>query len=277
MAEENKVVEEKKVLPTGESPDNDNTDNSGLERPSDKISALEEQALAMGWRSKEHWEGDPDEFVDAKEFVQRQKFYDRIETQSKKIKDLEKSLNMLSEHHKKVYETSYKKALEDLKAERLDALEAGEYRKAAEIEDRIDEVKREAEVTKTVATTPKSEPDPGFVRWVSANQWYVTDLTLRNEADRIGIAYAAIYKDKPADEIVEYVAKEIRRLHPEKFRNPNKDRASVVEGSSSKNKPTKSVDIDLTEEEERAMKTFIRQGIMTKDDYMKEIKRVKGL
>ena len=33
-------------------------------------------------------------------------------------------------------------------------------------------------------------------------------------------------------------------MHPEKFRNPNKDRASVVEGSSGKQKPTKSVDID---------------------------------
>jgi hypothetical protein len=240
---------------------------------------MEEQALAMGWRSKEHWEGDPDEFVDAKEFVQRQKFYDRIETQSKKIKDLEKSLNMLSEHHKKVYETSYKAALEDLKEQKVQALEQGEYRKVQEIENRIDQVKEEAKVQLQAVEAPaRKEPDPGFIRWVNVNQWYVNDPMLRQEADRIGIAYAALYKDKPADEIVDYVAKEIKRMHPEKFRNPNKDRASVVEGSSSKAKPDKSEgNYALTEEEERAMKTFIRQGIMTKDEYLKEIKRVKGL
>ena len=33
----------------------------------------------------------------------------------------------------------------------------------------------------------------------------------------------------------------------------------------------------MTEEEKRVMNTFIRQGIMTKDDYISELKKTKGV
>lgn len=267
-----------------EGPDSDAVDHVEGQSPKDKpapqkSNAVEEQAMQMGWRPKEEWDGDPDEFVDAKEFVSRQKFYDRIDSQNRKIKDLEKTLGVLTEHHKKVYETSYKQALVDLRAQKVKALEEGEYEKVAKIEEQIDETKEKAVIAQQALRQPQQQgPHPEFMAWVNENRWYAEDAQLRSEADRIGIAYAALYNDKPAEEIVKYVAKEIKRLHPDKFRNPNKDRASVVEGGAKSKPASKSAsDYTLTEDEERTMKTFIRQGIMTKDEYIKELQRVKGI
>ena len=81
-----------------------------------QLSPIEEKALEMGWRPQEEWDGEPEDFIDAKEFVRRQPLFDKIEQTTKALKDLKKGHEALIQHHLKVKETEYNRALETLKA-----------------------------------------------------------------------------------------------------------------------------------------------------------------
>lgn len=79
--------------------------------------------------------------------------------------------------------------------------------------------------------------------------------------------------------MLKYVKTRIKTLYPERFQNPNRSRPSSVEGSSTastRNSESRDTFM-LTDDEKRAMNTFVRQGVMTKEEYIKEIKRVKGV
>jgi hypothetical protein len=113
--------------------------------------------------------------------------------------------------------------------------------------------------------------------WVDNNNWYNSDTELREAADALGLSYAKVHPEVSPDQVLDYVAKKIKAAYPEKFTNQNRNRPSSVEGAgNSAQKSSKGVDIDMSEEEVRIMNTFVRQGIMTKEEYMKELKAIKG-
>ena len=61
-------------------------ENLNQEQEQPTLSPIEEKAIQMGWRPKDQFEGDEEEFIDAKEFVRRQPLFDRIENQNKQLK-----------------------------------------------------------------------------------------------------------------------------------------------------------------------------------------------
>ena len=67
-----------------------------------ELSPIEQKAISMGWRPKDQFEGDEEEFIDAKEFVRRQPLFDRIENQNKQLKNVTKALEALKVHYTRV-------------------------------------------------------------------------------------------------------------------------------------------------------------------------------
>ena len=86
------------------------------------LTSIEEKAISMGWRPKEQFEGDEEEFIDAKEFVRRQPLFDRIESQNKQLKNVTKALEALKTHYTRVEEAAVQKAINQLKAQRKSCL-----------------------------------------------------------------------------------------------------------------------------------------------------------
>ena len=108
-----------------------------------KADPYEAKALEMGWRPKEEWDGDEADFIDAKEFVRRQPLFEKIEHQSKAIKQLTQAFEALKTHHTKVKESEYERALKSLKEARKDALREGETERALAYEEKIEEVEQQ--------------------------------------------------------------------------------------------------------------------------------------
>ena len=92
---------------------------------SQQPNAVESKAKDMGWRPLEDFDGNPDEFIDAGEFVRRKPLFDKIETTTKQLKNVSKSLDYLKEHYQKVKETEYNRAIADLNAQRKTAKKEG--------------------------------------------------------------------------------------------------------------------------------------------------------
>jgi hypothetical protein len=249
-------------------------------KPEDKgPSEVEVKALEMGWKPKTDFEGDESDFIDATEFVRRKPLFEKIDVVGRELRETKKALRALQAHHEKVKEAEYKHALDALRTEKKAALESGDADALIKIDEQISDAKAAEAVLRSQQTTQVNTPHPGFIKWTERNKWYKTDNELTGVADQVGTAYAAANPDKDPDEVLDYVEKRVRKLYPEKFSNPNKTRPSTVEGSQTTPSRTQETDIlnyPLTDDERRVMMTFVRQGIMSKEQYIKDLKQVKG-
>ena len=276
MSEENQeVIVEDQVEDTGGEGENEVTPEPEHKEPS----AIEQRALEMGWRPKEEFDGDEDDFIDATEFVRRKPLFEKIDHVGKELRETRKALKALQEHHQKVKEAEYQNALKQLRSEKKQALEDGDADQLIEIDDRIAEAKAAEVVQRNQAIAEARAPHPNFVAWVNKNQWYQSDVELRTTADQIGTAYAAKNPEINPDDVLKYVEQRIKKLYPENFKNPNRERASAVEARTSTTTSEKKNGIDdypLTDDERRVMNTFVRAEIMTKEEYIRDLKAVKG-
>lgn len=272
MSEENLPVEptESNV----EINDNPGTPIPGEAKP---VSKWETSARDAGWVPLEEWEGDPEDWTDAKEFVKRGELFHKISSQSSEIKELKKAISGLMDHHQKVKETEFTRALDYLKQQKKAALEEGDSDKLLAVDEAIDVLKEERTQAKQEAQEEKKAgPTPMFTDWVRQNPWYVNDPELREFADEVGVGIFQTKQGKISEEdLYKEVKKRVMKTYPEKFKGQG-TKTPNVEGGNLQTRQPKSDNFALSDEEKRVMNTFVRQGIMTKEQYIEDLKRVKG-
>jgi len=128
-------------------------------------SAAEQKASGMGWVPQDQWTGAPDEWRDAKSFVDRGELLTEIHRLKKQGRDQLKAMTdlkgMLSGAEKKGREA----AIVELKQQKVTALEQGNYKQVADIDEQLAEVVdqwRHA-VGQEVAHDRLADPDEALV------------------------------------------------------------------------------------------------------------------
>ncbi len=243
--------------------------------PEVKPDPITERALEMGWRPETEWDGAPEDFIEAKEFVRRKPLFEKIEHQSKELKQLRQAFEAFKTHHTKVKETEYNRALKQLKDARRQALSEGETDRALVLEDKIEEIqeqKQEFDQAATVAPTDNT-PRPEFVRWTSENQWYGKDRAMTSYADRLGVELAQ--QGMHPEEVLREITREMKKEFSHKFTNPKRNAPGAVE-SGSRRGVASEPEFTLSEDETRIMNRMVRAGAMTKEAYIAELKKVRG-
>lgn len=237
---------------------------------------IEQRAIEQGWRPKEEWAGEEDKWRGAKEFVERGELYGKIDHMGRDLKDTKKALRMLQEHHTKVKEVEYKKAVDELKALQKRHLEEGNSDGYIEATDILTDLKAEQKAREVVRETTPNQPDHRFVQWTESNKWYNQDAEMRRYADIIGQGYAGQNPDTDPVDVLKYVTAEVKLKFKDKFVNPNRTKASSVEGASNGSAAANKNTFELSEDERRVMNTFVRTGVMTKEEYIAEVKSMRG-
>jgi hypothetical protein len=247
-------------------------EGGSVEQP--QFTEIEQKALAQGWRPQDEWEGEPDAWRPAKEFLDRGELFRKIDEQNRTIKEFKKALDDLQKHTKTVRETEYKRAIEELKRQKKEALIEGDADAVVDLDEKLDAV-REAQRS-VPEPVPEVEPTihPAFTSWVERNGWYETNEAMRAYADRIGNKLGAQGGWSPADLLAE-VERQVKKEFKEKFENPNRSKPSAVEGKSNK-ASSKSETFQLDEQERRVMQRLVRLGVMTEDEYIKDLKEAKA-
>lgn len=244
-----------------------------------KSDSVEDHAREGGWMPREDWveQGkDPTQWRSAELFIELGPLYERIDSLKRENKENKKVLNEFKQFHEKVRETEYKRALEQLKVKKVEALQEGDANSVVDIDEKIAKVTAEEAAAKVKEVQVQSqEIHPDFANWVTKNTWYGSDVEMREFADSIGQAYAKSGRTTDPLDVLKYVEKKVRQTYPDKFRNPNKDKVSNVEGGDAPTKKTKVIDIEMNEEEERAMKKFVKSGLMTEAKYKEQLKQVR--
>lgn len=252
--------------------------DTGGEQQAPQYTPMEERALEMGWRPKEEFEGDEVDFIDAAEFVRRGPLFEKIETQNREIKAVKKALESFKEHYTKVQETEFNRALAQLKASQKQALVDGDTDLFYELNEEIDSAKEKvaelkAEQGKTITEEPPVNPQ--FLAWKNRNPWYESQSYMRVFADDLGTELAK--NGEAPDVILKKVEAAVRKEFPNKFRNPNKDTAQSVESSSTRSTRTSNETVELSEQERNIMNNLVRSGTLTKEKYLADLKKIKGL
>lgn len=243
--------------------------------------ANEVEARSAGWVPKEEYSGDENKWVDADEFVRRGPLFEKINVQSRELKEVKKALDQLKVHHATVKESAFKEALAALKAEKREAFVDGDPDKIIEIDEKIADIKDEQRKfaqarTAEVAENVQEQFHPEFQAWTNRNPWYTSSSPMKAFADALGIELKA--QGKSPSEILRLVEAQVKEEFPQKFRNANRDKASAVEGAGkgSGKGASAGANDNLTDFERQAMNRFVRMGIMTKEQYIAELKNTKG-
>jgi len=240
-------------------------------------SEYEVKAREQGWRPKEEWEGEPEKWRDAKEFVERGELYGKIDTLGRDLKETRKALKMLQEHHSKVKETEFNNAVKELKALQKQHLETGDAESYIEATELLTDLKAEQKAREVISANTPKQPDPRFTSWVDENKWYQSDSSMRKYADAIGLGYAQQNPGIDPTDVLEYVTQEVKARFKDKFENPNRNKPSAVEGNGTHANTKPKSEFQMTEDERKTMNTFLRLGLVDKDTYIAQLKAMKGV
>lgn len=275
MAEETIQEVAEEVTPVVEAEDTDASPETTKES-APELSADEQRAMEHGWRPKEEFEGDTKKWVSAEEFLRRGELFDKIDVMGRDLRDTKKALKMLQAHHEQLRETEFKTAVQSLKERKKQAYEEGDHDQLIEIDDQLLNIREAEKAEKFAKQQEQAQPDPRFVQWVGRNVWYTSDAELRNFGDEVGVVYARTNPDKSPDEVLSYVEKRVRTAFPDKFTNPNRAKPSSVSTGTAPRSAKSEDSYQLSDDERRVMNTFVRQGIMTKEEYIADLKKVNS-
>lgn len=268
------------------------------EQVGNEAPSIEEEAMSKGWRPLEEWDGDPDQHIGAKEFLDREPFFERIKSQSSEIKrtkrelaELKETIKELSDHHQRVRETEYKRAMEDLKARRREAFESGDYERLETVEDKmkeLEEIQQEeanlrAQKSNQVNTSSQGLPQE-IQDWVDENTWYNEDPVRRAVLD--ACLQQVIDNDPTASnnprKALEEATKLAKREIPGRFGLERVRGSAVVEpgdgASRARSGKSKYSARHLSDDQKAVGKRFIATGaIKNLDEYAQQLAAIGGL
>lgn len=252
-----------------------------------ELSSDEQKAMQHGWVPKEQWDGNPEEWIPAKVFNMRGDFFSRIAKDKKEISELRQTVDHLVDHSRKAYDAGYKQGLAELRAERREALEAGDVERVEQLEDKIDEFKEEHAAKKQEfeqkVTKQQAVENPVFDTWHVENEWYMSDATLTTYANEVASEVAqkaqtsGVQVDYP--KLLQEITRKVKQKFPERFgRTKVQEKPSAVEGGSNSaddkstsKRSAKFSEADLSDQDRRIMETVLKTTKLTKEEYLEQV------
>lgn len=253
---------------------------------------IEEKALAAGWKPLEEWDGDPTEWRDAKTFVDRGELLNKIHQQNRTMKELRTILDDMKNQVVNLTKQQLGAYENALKNKRKEFIEEGNSSEVDKVDRMIEEVrKQQPQVSNGPTASEQKRIQEVFNDFKKSNPWFESDAELTSEANQISQLkmQAAIneyqqatgrqktyFTPEEAEEIFEFVSKEVRKRNPNKFKNQKKASPPSVEGtekgsSSSGNKKQYTMR-DVPEDYREMVKRFTRQGVLTVHEYVESLK-----
>lgn len=255
------------------------------------VSPFEDEARAQGWVSKDEFRGDDSDWVDAETFVKRgkeimpilrknnEKLLKELADAKKAAEEAREAAREFKQYQKELTErkvSELKLQIEQLKQAKKDAISSGDGDRVIAIDDAIDDLKEQQQSVKIeadkkakeAAVPAEPEFDDNLKGWLAKNDWFGRDTRMTSIANGLG---EDIRREKPhlvGVEFLEQLDKELAEYFPEKFGKAK--RQNPIEGGGSGGRPTggrKSYD-NLPADAKAACDKFVKQGLMTREEYL---------
>lgn len=260
--------------------------------------AVVEKARTKGWKPLEEFQGEAADWIDAPEFLGREKLYNTIHDLRRENSKLAKDIGVISKHFANMEESAYQRALNELKDKQAEAVASEDVATVQKTTEEIVKLEKERVSQKVVqqqqAQQQGAAESPELAAWRQQNTWFDGNSEMREDAIAIGIGYAMKNPNKSQNEVLDYVSGKIKQVYPDKFRKPVRKEPVVESGNSSAGEQTpskkgsKKLQVsDLDEREAATMKTFLKRGVFKdvaakakmseQDYYLNELAKAKGV
>jgi len=256
-----------------------------------------EKAMKGGWAPKEDWKGNPDDWVDYKEFNYRGELMSHIQRSNDKVSKLEsqldlsnKTLEKFAKLHQKTLEKEKQELLEAVEEERATAIEEGRGRDAIEAEKKAKIINEEFEKMdqdeEEVSSETEESSDPfenwpeEAVTWAKGHSdWYGKDAIKTRKADLIAEQYLveqyeATGQQPPITEVLAYVDQKLGFKESEDKPTRRQAHQEIEPGSSApaesnkSNGKSKYTTRDLSPEESKVISNMAEMSGLSVQEYI---------
>ena len=235
---------------------------SDVEEEAPSYTEAEEKAMKMGWKPKDKYADDPDDYIEAEEYIARGPLIKHTKNQSKKIDKLEAGMKELMAELAKAREAGRQEALKELMLDKQAAYKVGNLTAAQELESKHDKLREEQLLEQQQKLQEESESSyeapkqgltaqdiikhPAWASFQAKNAWVGSDkaehISLRDKGALLADKYMSIvgesnFTEAHIPEMVKYIESE---LTPKVNDNPNRYKAPEVAKRSTANKATTS-------------------------------------
>lgn len=206
-----------------------------------KLSKYETEAIAKGWKPKDNFSGDLEEFRSAKEWLERGELLDTIHSQNREVKALKETVDHLAHVSKKVEENTRARTIAELEARHRDAVEIGDVAVASQVAKDMVKVHSEPLMAPRQGQNLAPETEDFIKRH---GEWFN-----QSTAEHAAMAAFAVRRESeiaqsrpgaPLKEILGLVEADVKRTFPHKFAVQP---ASAVSAPSSA--PSRSKDVGV--------------------------------
>lgn len=238
---------------------------------------FEAEARAEGWVPREEFKGDSAKWVDAETFVKRgeeilpivnaknRKLSEEVDELRKQLEDVKSGNAKFREFHERAIARERQERdvlIKQLEAERRKAIDEGDGAKFDEADKRLNQLRAQ----------PQTEPEqsPEVKAWLAENPWYESDELLAALADGLSPKLARERPDLVGKRaFLDELTKLVKAKAPDKFENPNRQRAvtedTTTRGTQGKGRTWE----DLPEADRKVAEQFIRTiPGFTKEQYL---------
>lgn len=257
-----------------------------LPEEADLAKAQEDLARAQGWKPREEFEGNKEEWVPPEVFILKGKFFKTIHGQKQEIKSLRKAVDDMASLLKQAKEQAIKTTRDELRQAKAQALSDQDHNKVVQIDEQMAELKQKENELKNDTSENAAADNPYteyYKGWVEDNGWYLANKDMRADADMYGQSYLKSNPGADPEDVFKYVERKIKKEYPNSFSSEAgaddtaaapRTRASSVVSSKSTTAPAESVNKkpsikSLTPEEREVALNFARLGVMSIEDYIK--------
>ena len=253
--------------------------------PEREYSDVELQAMEMGWRPAEEFDGPDTKFKSAETFIEQKPLYDRIEAANRKAREVERLLKQNIEYSRQLAENEKAKELELLKYKRNEAVALADEEAFAEA-DKAYQTKLMTPANPIVEPTLDEDDVKAVAEFKERNKsWMNNDTEEGKRLTQAAAAMCSFYEqDLPGKSSREYLAmveKHIKTLAPHRFKNSARDLPSAV-GSSRSTAPNSTDRVSssdmakLSQLQQHQMRVFVESG-GKKEEYVQMLKQLKRI
>lgn len=241
--------------------------------PNEETLAL---AKSMGWVEEDSFRGDKSNWVGADKFVDKGMndlpiLRERVRAQSRKMNEMESDIKDFKVHHEDTLSREYQRAMRDLEEKQLATVEEGDKDEYQRLQDK----KQELANNRSQTTRPAKAPDnPLYSAWKDKNaEWFDKDPEMTDYANTISDFVASRHPELIGTQgFLDEVDKRIRKEYSNKFENPNRNEPTAVEtgGRAPRQRSGGKSYSDLPQDAKAACDKFVRRGLVTREQYLKE-------
>lgn len=261
-----------------------------------EASQYESEARAQGWVAQEEFRGSESDWVDAETFVRRgkeimpilrknnEKLLKELGEAKKVAEEAREAAKEFREYQKQQFERKTKDLeaqLEQLKQAKRDAITQGDGDRAIAIDDAMDELKEQRQEAKQdlkaaeekAKEVPQVTADPILNDWMDRNEWFGKDTKLTGMANGLGVELRRENPGLSGKAFLDKLDEELAAMLPEKFgkkRVPNPMEGSPNGTARPSASAGKKSYTNLPAEARAACDKFVKQGLMTKEQYVAE-------